>query len=77
MSFHELLAELPSLTAEQRQLLRARLSELEGDGWMDDGELSVEEKRIIEERLAEHERNPEGVIPWAVAEAKLKARYGL
>lgn len=77
MSFQELLAELPSLTGEQRQALRVRLSELEGDGWIDDGELSPEEKRVIEERLAEHERNPDAAISWEVAEAKLRARYGL
>ena len=77
MSFNELIAELPKLSPEQRDLLRIRLAELAGDEWMDDGELSPEEKRVIEERLAEHERNPEAAIPWEVAEAKLKARYGL
>lgn len=31
MSFQELLAELPSLTVEQRDLLRIRLAELAGE----------------------------------------------
>jgi len=77
MSFNELMQELPKLSAEQRDLLRVRLAELACEEWMDDGELSAEEKRLIEERLAEHERNPEAAIPWEVMEAKLKARYGL
>lgn len=71
------MQELPKLSPEQRDLLRIRLAELAGDEWMDDGELSPDEKRLIEERLAEHERNPEAAIPLSVMEAKLKARYGL
>jgi hypothetical protein len=77
MSFQELLAELPSLTVEQRDLLRVRLAELAGEEWMDDGELTSEEKALIEERIAEHERNPGAAISWEVMEAKLKERYGL
>jgi len=71
------MQELPKLSPEQRDLLRIRIAELAGEEWMDDGELSPEEKRVIEERLAEHERNPESAIPWEVTEAKLRTRYGL
>lgn len=77
MSFQEVLAALPKLTPEERDLLRVRLAELAGEEWMDADELSSEEKALIEERIAEHERNPAAAIPWAVMEAKLKARYGL
>lgn len=71
------MAELPNLSPEQRDLLRVKLAELEGKVWMDDGELTSEQKALIEARIAEHERNPTGVVSWEVAEAKLKARYGL
>lgn len=77
MSFKEVMAELPNLSPEQRDLLRVKLAELEGKVWMDDGELTSEQKALIEARIAEHERNPTGVVSWEVAEAKLKARYGL
>jgi hypothetical protein len=77
MSFQELLAELPALTVEQRDLLRVRLAELAGEEWMDEGELSPAEKALIEERIAECERNPAAAVSWEVMEAKLKARYGL
>ena len=77
MSFNELIAELTKLSSEQRDLVRIRLAELAGEEWMDDGELSLEDKRLVDERLAEHERNPESAIPWSVMEAKLRARYGL
>lgn len=43
MSFQELLAELPKLTFEQRDLLRSKLAELAGEEWMDAEELSAEE----------------------------------
>ena len=77
MSFHEVLAALPKLTPEERDLLRVRLAELAGEEWMDADGLSAEDKALIEERIAEHERNPSAAIPWAVMEAKLKDRYGL
>jgi hypothetical protein len=77
MSFQEILAELPRFSPEERDLLRARLAELAGEEWIDADELSPEEKALIEDRIAEHERNPAAAIPWTVMEAKLKARYGL
>jgi hypothetical protein len=77
MSFTDVLAELPKLTPEQRDLLRIRLAELTGEAWMDDGELTHEQKQLVEERIAEHERNPAMAVSWEVMESKLKARYGL
>lgn len=77
MSFQELLAELPSLTPQQRDLLRVRLAELAGEDWMDEGELSAEEKALIEQRIAEHERTPTDAVSWNVLEARLRDRYGL
>ncbi len=71
MSFQELLAELPSLTVEQRQLLMRRTAEL------DDSVLSPAEERLVAERIAEHERNPAAAISLEAMEARLKARYGL
>lgn len=75
--FQEVLTALPKLTPEERDLLRVRLAELAGEEWMDADELSSEEQALIEERIAAHERNPAAAIPWAVTEARLKARYGL
>jgi len=77
MSFQELLAELPKLTPDERDLVRSRLAELAGEEWMDAEELSPAEMKLIEERIVEHERNPAAAISWEVMEAKLKARYGL
>ena len=49
MSFNEVLAELPSLSVDQRQLLMRRALEL------DDPTLSAEDEAIVSERLAEHQ----------------------
>ncbi|MEJ1971093.1 MAG: hypothetical protein WDM96_00760 [Lacunisphaera sp.] len=77
MSFQELLAELPSLTPEQRDLLRVRLAERAGEQWMDADELTPAEMALIEERLAEHERNPTAAFSLEAMEARLRARFSL
>ena len=76
MSKAEILEELAKLTLAEREEIRLKLAELSGEEWMDDGLLTPEEKTLIEQRLVEHERDPGAAIPWAMAEEKLKARYG-
>lgn len=76
MSFNEVLAELPKLSPQERDAVRIKLAELNGEEWMDDGLLTPEDKALIERRVAEHAQNPDAAIPWAVMEARLKARYG-
>ena len=76
MTKTEILEELPKLTDEERREIRLRLAELDHDEWFDDGELTDEEKKLIEDRVADLERNPGISIPWAVAEARLSARFG-
>lgn len=70
MSFQELLAELPSLTVEQRQLLMRRAVEL------DDPALSPAEERLIEERLAEYRRDPATGLSLDEIEKRIRARMG-
>jgi len=70
MSFQELLAELPSLTVEQRQLLMRRTAEL------DDSALSPAEERLVEERRTEYLRNPSAGLGLDEMEKRLRARYG-
>lgn len=64
MSNSEILTELPKLTAEERQEVRELLAEIDGTDWLDDGELTDDEKSLIEARLDECERNPGSYIPW-------------
>ena len=79
MSKAEILEELTKLKPEELQEVRAKLNELENvaaNGWDDKGELSDADRALIEERVTDLDRNPQSSIPWAEAEARLKARYG-
>ncbi len=49
------------------------MDELAGQGWLDDGELTDEEKRLLDSRLDECERNPSSFVPWEQAKAQIKA----
>jgi hypothetical protein len=50
MNKAEILEALPKLSAEERREIRAKLNELDNEAWFDTGELSEEEKEIIEAR---------------------------
>ena len=76
MSKAEILAELPKLTREERREVVKKVHEIDGDDWLDEGELSYAEKALLEARLAEHERNPGSAIPWSAFEARLAQRLG-
>ena len=75
MSTAEILQELPKLKPEERRVVRARLNELDGvadDPWIDGGELTEEEKAMLDARLAEYEKNPEAGSSWEEVEARLR-----
>ena len=57
MNFNEVIAELPRLTFEERQILIRRALEL------DDPPLSAAEEELVEARLAEHHSDPSSSIP--------------
>jgi len=73
MSKAHILAELPKLSAEDRAEIQTKLDELTGDGWLDAGELTDEEKRLIESRLDQCDRNPSAFVPWAEAKCRIQA----
>ena len=56
MSFNEVIAELPRLTFEERQILIRRAVEL------DDPPLSPTDEVLVEERLAEHHADPSSSV---------------
>ena len=75
MSKKEIIAELPKLTSDDRQEILDEIWELDGGDWLDRGELTRDERMLIEQRLAEHEKNPEAAIPWEDVEARLRHRF--
>ena len=73
MNKAEIMAELPNLSAEHRAEIRARLEELAGDEWVDNGELSEEDKRALDEAIAKYEENPNAGSPWEEVKARIHA----
>jgi putative addiction module component (TIGR02574 family) len=73
MSKAEIIEELPKLTPEERSEIQARLDDLAGQGWLDGGELTDDEKRLLDSRLDECERHPSSFVPWEQAKAQIKA----
>ncbi|MCE0499316.1 MAG: hypothetical protein LV481_15355 [Methylacidiphilales bacterium] len=69
MSFNEVLKELPALTVEQRQVLISRALEL------DELPLSAEDEILVEQRLADHRRNPASSVPLAEMKDRLRSRF--
>ena len=73
MSKVEILNELPKLTMEERWEVRELLAELDGDDWLDDGELTEAEKRLVDSRLDECDLSPSAFISWEEAKARISA----
>lgn len=69
MSFNEVLAELPLMSVPQRQLLVRRAVEL------DDQALAPEDEAVVEERLAEHRRDPQSAVSLEVMKKRLRPRF--
>ena len=69
MSFAEVLHELPSLTFSQRQLLVRRALDL------DDPVLSPAHEALVEERLAEHRKNPASAVPLETMKSRLRSQF--
>jgi len=68
VSFKEVIAELPRLTLEERQILIRRALEL------DDPPLSAADEALVEERLAGHHTDPSSSIPLDELKSRLLSR---
>jgi len=68
MSFNEVIAELPRLTFEERQILIRRAIEL------DDPPLSVFDEDLVASRLAAHHSDPNSSVPLNELKDRLRAR---
>ena len=73
----EIFDELPRLSKQDREVIRLKLTDLDGGGWDGTADpLSDADKILIESRIAEHERDPAAAIPWEQFEEGLKRRLG-
>jgi putative addiction module component (TIGR02574 family) len=75
MSKAEILAELPKLAPKERAEIRAKLDELNGDGWLDTNEpLTAAEKALLDARLAAYAKDPDAGSSWEEVESRIRAR---
>jgi len=75
MSKTDIMTELPKLTPDERREILDKIWELDGGDWLDRGELTNADRVLIEQRLAEHEGNPESSFPWEEVEDRLSRRF--
>jgi putative addiction module component (TIGR02574 family) len=68
MSFNEVIAELPRLTFEERQILICRALEL------DNPPLSTADEALVEERFAGHHADPSSSVPIDEIKKRLRSR---
>jgi len=75
MSKTEILEQLPKLTKTERQEIRLKLAELDGDDWIDgDDPLTADEKALLDARLAAYEKDPDAGSSWEEVESLIRAR---
>ena len=63
MSKAQIIDELPKLSPDERREILHRIHEIDHDGWLAE-DLSPEEIALIEQRLADHQKNPAATVPW-------------
>ncbi|MBC8245060.1 MAG: hypothetical protein H8E20_11760 [Verrucomicrobia bacterium] len=69
VSFNQVLDELPALSVAERQLLIRRALELDESG------LSESDTALVEQRIAEHQENPDSAIPLGEIKTRLRTRF--
>jgi putative addiction module component (TIGR02574 family) len=73
MSKTEIINELSKLTPEELEEVRLKLAELRREQWIDDGELSDEDKALFEQRIADYQKDPSAGSSWEEVEARIRA----
>ena len=74
MSKTEILAELSHLKADELAEVQAKLDELAGEIWLDEGELSDADKTALDADLADYQKNPDAGSPWEEVKARIQAK---
>ena len=74
MSKAEILAELPKLRLEELAEVQAKLDELAGEAWLNDGELTDTDKAALDAALVEYQKNPDAGSPWEQVKARIQAK---
>ncbi len=75
MSTAEILDQLSKLTPDELAQVQAKLDELAGEAWLDEGELSNGVKADLDAALAEYKKNPNAGGTWEEVEARIRERF--
>lgn len=70
----EIIAELPKLRLEELAEVQAKLDELAGEIWLDDGELSDTDIAALDAALVDYQKNPDAGCPWEEVKARIQAK---
>jgi len=74
MSKAGILAELTHLTANDLVEVQAKLDELVGDAWQNQGELSDADKSTLDRALTDYQENPTAGSWWAAVRARVLSK---
>ena len=75
MSKTEILDELPKLTKTERDEIRLKLAEIDGEHWFNTEEpLTQDEKALLDSRIAAYLKDPEEGSSWEQVESRIRAR---
>lgn len=77
MSKAEILAELPTLKAEERKQLFERLCELQEEDLLHGVGPTEQEKQMLDEALTEFRRDGDAGIPWREAIRRIRSSRSL
>jgi hypothetical protein len=72
MSTEDILDQLPRLTPDEREAIRARLDDIDAAA-----PVTPEERRLIESRVAAYRQHSEACVSWTVAEADVRRKLAL
>ena len=73
MSTAEIIAELPKLKAEERARVLQRLWELQEEDLLQSASPSEAEKKMLDQALAEYERDGDPGAPWRQALQRIRS----
>jgi putative addiction module component (TIGR02574 family) len=74
MSKTEILQELPKLALEERREILELICELEETDLLNGGELSTQEKVLLDRELDDYQQTPAAGSPWHEVEARIRKR---
>lgn len=74
MSTAEILAQLPKLKADDLAKVQAKLDELAGEKWLDNGGLSETDRAALDAALDDYKTSPDAGSSWEEVKARIQAK---